>query len=264
MELDGRIIWPAYLEEAISNIPELLALVSMAMGSVFVGGLALLRRAAPGRQARFQRLVGAYIILYFGTLVFYQGYFPNVHGLRYLNLPVHLVCISAAAFLADLIYTKKIATMGKHLLFAGCLAALLWSAAYQYREMADDLDWVEAEGVFGPYQPETVEPWWAFIDWLNTNLAPGTVVAAKDHGRLAYFTDLQIIDLAGILEPALLEYMSENRVSDYLAERNAGYVIMPNRRGKKIHELIREQVALEEIDTPRQEMTDYRLYRILP
>jgi hypothetical protein len=261
LKLDGRIIWPAYLEEAISNIPDLLELVSMAMGSVFVAGLAFLGRTTSVHQTRFQRLVGLYLILYFGTLVFYQGYFPNVHGLRYLNLPVHLVCILAAAFLSHLIDMNKIARGSKQLLFVGCLGALIWSAAYQYSELADDFDWVEDDGVLSRYDSEAVHSYWAFIDWLNLNLPPGTVVAAKDHGRLAYFTDLQVVDLAGILEPSLLTYMHEDRVSTFLAERQAAYVVMPPDRGKTIHEMIREQLTLEEIDTPAQELTDYRLYR---
>jgi hypothetical protein len=58
--------------------------------------------------------------------------------------------------------------------------------------------------------------------------------------------------------------MHEDRVSTFLAVRQAAYVVMPPDRGKTIHEMMREQLTLEEIDTPAQELTDYRLYRIVP
>jgi hypothetical protein len=96
--VDGAIIWPAYFKQSLYNVGELSQLVAITVGSVFIGILALVTGLWDKRSAFFVHLTALYIVLYFIALIAYQGYFPNVHGLRYLNLVGHLLTISIAAF----------------------------------------------------------------------------------------------------------------------------------------------------------------------
>ena len=113
------------------------------------------------------------------------------------------------------------------------------------------------------YSDEVVKNWWSFLDWATVNLAEGTSVAVKDHGRLAYFTDTRVIDLAGIIEPAMIDYLARGRIGDYLLARDAQYALLPREGGRSVYVAIRDQVPLAPMTgVPEQEATGYILYRI--
>jgi hypothetical protein len=112
------------------------------------------------------------------------------------------------------------------------------------------------------YDREVVEEWWAFLDRVRLELPAGTVIAAKDFGRLAYFTGLQIVDLAGITDPRVRPSRQEGELPRYLQSRGVTFVLAPPQGGYPVHREIRRSTTLVLQDGfPVQEGTGYLLYR---
>jgi hypothetical protein len=171
-------------------------------------------------------------LAYCGTLVIYQGYFPDVHGLRYLSLAGHMLSILVLALCCQIVSTSQRATFARHALLIGIVFSLLLSSAYQYREMVRGLCWAKEMRIIPIYSDSEVRRWWSFLDWVSKNLPERTVIAAKDHGRLAYFTNIRIVDLAGIIEPSLMIYLTEGSVSSYREGKGVQYVLLPDEGGE--------------------------------
>jgi len=228
-----------------------------------VAVLSLISGLGRKHSAVLSQLVGIYLLAYFGTLVIYQGYFPDVHGLRYLSLAGHILSILVSALCCQIVSTSQRATFARHALLIGIVFSLLLSSAYQYWEMVRGLRWAKEMRIIPIYSDSEVSRWWAFLDWVS-NLPEGTVIAAKDHGRLAYFTDVRVVDLAGIIEPALMVYLAEGSVGSYLEGKGVQYVLLPDEGGRRIHKTIRETFDLERVPgAPHQEGSGYSLYHIL-
>ena len=73
----------------------------------------------------------------------------------------------------------------------------------------------------------------ALGQWAAENTPPGTTLALNDIGAIAYFSERPVLDLAGLITPKVVPLLrSPNRdalLADFMAERNAGYVIiLPN------------------------------------
>jgi hypothetical protein len=62
--------------------------------------------------------------------------------------------------------------------------------------------------------------------WMNAHLPPGTVVAVSDIGAIGYFAHIHLIDLGGLVDEHFLDYQLSGRVPEYLAARNAHYVVL--------------------------------------
>ena len=263
---DGTVVWPAYVRRVVSNILYLhVVLLSITVGSTFLAVLSIASGLLLKRGALLTQLIAIYLVAYFGTLVVYQGYFPNVHGLRYLNLPGHMLSILVVAFCYQILFTANRAIFVRHVLLIGIIFSLILSSAYQYRQMVPGLDWARDMSIIPFYSDNEVRRWWSFVDWISENLREGTVIAAKDHGRLAYFTNTRIVDLAGIIDPSIITSLKEGSVSSYLERKEVQYVLLPDEGGRPIHNAIRETVDLERVPgAPQQECSGYSLHRVLP
>jgi hypothetical protein len=67
---------------------------------------------------------------------------------------------------------------------------------------------------------------WPVTDWINQNLVPGTGLAVKDHGRISYFTNVRVVDLAGIIDPSMITHVKEGTMNYYLQKNNVEYILM--------------------------------------
>ena len=73
----------------------------------------------------------------------------------------------------------------------------------------------------------------ALGQWAAEHTPPDTVLALNDIGAIAYFSERPVLDLAGLITPEVVPLLrSPDRdalLADFMAERNAGYVIiLPN------------------------------------
>jgi hypothetical protein len=75
----------------------------------------------------------------------------------------------------------------------------------------------------------------AFIDsemvaaarWLDAHTPPDAVIAAHDIGALGYFAPRQIVDLAGLISPSVVPFMTDpDRLLDFVLENEADYLVV--------------------------------------
>jgi len=81
------------------------------------------------------------------------------------------------------------------------------------RAYAQDVAFIESEMV------ETAR-------WMNRHLPPGTVVAAHDIGALGYFTDFPLVDLAGLISPAVIPQMREEAALRHFVDASGATVLV--------------------------------------
>jgi hypothetical protein len=261
---DGCVVWSRYLPRVAFKFMELQSLVAMSLGSALVGALALVTGLRHRGGRRIALVTGIFLSLYFGALIFYQWYFPDVHGLRYVYLPAHLMSIFIAALICRLAFAPKGDTaqsvVGGWAVVAGAVLLLLSASAFSYRDMVKS---GFPDRKFLPtYSQDEEARWWALIDWMSAELPPGALVAATDHGRLSYFTTAQIVDLDGILYPAIVEHIRQGTVDSYIRDKGAEYIVLQGEdRGRLSHKLARRELAA----TPVEEVegAPHSFYRIL-
>ncbi len=63
-------------------------------------------------------------------------------------------------------------------------------------------------------------------NWVNINIPAGSRVAAHDIGAMGYFSNHEIIDLAGLVNPDVIPIIrDEAALKDYLVVENAEYLV---------------------------------------
>jgi hypothetical protein len=62
--------------------------------------------------------------------------------------------------------------------------------------------------------------------WINRNTAPDSVIAAHDIGALGYFSDREILDLAGLITPDVIPFIrDEVELKKHLEQKNVDYLM---------------------------------------
>jgi hypothetical protein len=62
--------------------------------------------------------------------------------------------------------------------------------------------------------------------WLRDNTPPEALIAAHDIGALGYFSQRDIVDLAGLISPDVIPFIrDEHRLKDYLDNQNVNYLM---------------------------------------
>jgi len=224
---DGSVSLLLFGRGIMVNLLTMEDLVTMAVGS---GALALLSLVAGLVQQRgrlFTQLVVTYALTYLGTLVLYQWFFPDTHGLRYLNLTAHLLSISIAVFCYRVVMMIGRKAWLRCLIIGSVVMLLLASSANDYRYMVRQFTRrIVTTRVFPSFSEPEVTTWWTMVDWIAANIPEGTVLAASDHGVLAYFTEVRIVDLDGILDPRPIQAARRGTIATYLKQRKVEYVLL--------------------------------------
>jgi hypothetical protein len=64
-------------------------------------------------------------------------------------------------------------------------------------------------------------------DWINEHAPPDAVIATHDIGIIGYFTNRQIVDLAGLVTPEMVPLMNDPpKIAEYLRSKHASYLIV--------------------------------------
>ncbi len=62
--------------------------------------------------------------------------------------------------------------------------------------------------------------------WIEQNTPANAVIAAHDIGAIGYFSNRQLVDLAGLVSPEVIPFMrDEGRLAQYLDERGVDYLV---------------------------------------
>jgi hypothetical protein len=138
------------------------------------------------------------------------------HG-RYLipAMPIYFIVglIGTAQFLKAKYTINRLKWYGSKLILASLVGVQIvfgFQGALAYRQ---DVGIINSEMV-------------ATAEWLNDNISPNAVIAAHDIGAIGYFSQLQILDLAGLVSPEVIPFIrDEIRLAAYLDENHAEYLV---------------------------------------
>lgn len=81
------------------------------------------------------------------------------------------------------------------------------------RAYAQDVAWIETEMVQASR-------------WIAENTQPSDLIAAHDIGALGYYSDREILDLAGLISPEVIPFMrNEDRLAEFLDQKQVKYLM---------------------------------------
>jgi len=212
-----------YLLQSITNVTQFVRLYSSVLGwQLGAAALVALGLVALDRNRRSAMVPFVlYTLFLISAYAFYQWYFPDVHGLRYILFSALVMMILMAGGIAWLGEQWRV----RILIPAALTLLLLLIAGINYYLMVNSLSWTQVHWIAGVPDEELPEAW-CVEDWITYRLPKDAVIAAKDHGRLAYFGGRRIVDLAGIIDPAAIDSIRERNMLPYLTERGATHVIL--------------------------------------
>lgn len=262
----GEVIWSEYARKVSNGVLELVRLYTITTGAAVIALFGLVSAWNRPRSRELTRFVALYFSLYAAGLVFYQGYFPDFHGLRYLAFPGHLSSILIAAFCVDFaerMFPESRQRAARRLTVVTAVLFLLASALTSYKDLVQRGGWTEGMRIVPRYQDSQVDAWWRVVESARRDLPPESVIAAKDHGRLAYFTDFRIVDLAGILDPKVMDRLREGRLAAYLQEQGVTHVVLSSGGGSQVERVVRATLDLQRTTGPlSQGDSGVQMYRV--
>jgi hypothetical protein len=252
-----QVIPHLYAQKVVTNFSSLSKLIA---GTIGTGILAILAVGWPlQHHDRILRLIVLlYVVSFFLFLGLYQHYFPDVHGLRYMVFPGYLLTIFLVRALDHLI-TRTRFIQRKNGAYSVAIAGLLLLSLWHYHGASAGL----------PVIPTNGDHTWRMQlnRWVNENLPPGTSLAAKDHGQLAYFTDVKVVDLAGIIQPELVHALKRGQLPEFLSENEVEYILLNDTLN---HRVFREIYATLDLQQPVLQIREpgardaWELYRLRP
>ena len=157
------------------------------------------------------------VLLYFVVL-------PSTgHGGRYLSLV--LMLFLPVAFLGLYVTLSRLRLSPHHawlLVSVLVVGTAVWSLRLWRAATAAQI-----------YQIETEHG--AMAEWLQQNLSQDVLgnreFAVFDIGRIGYRLHGNVVDLGGLMDPAFLGYVKQDRTGVYLAEHHIRYVVLPSELG---------------------------------
>ena len=252
----GAWIWPAVVAKVGINALRLADLVGAATGSAWLLVVALFSHA---RRSPTVPILVAYAGIYFSLLVLVQGYFPGVHGLRYLNAFAHLAIVSVALLICSIADAVSGRIPVQRLTLAATSGALVVSGFVHYWQVSTNVS-VRGPMSLAESGLDRVLPspnaeagrigFWPLADWINENLPPGTPIAMNDHGRYAYFTHAEIVDLAGIVQPEISRIAKTGGLAAYLRQRGVRYALLPDGSLNRAEQQVQDGFQIHPIQLP--------------
>jgi hypothetical protein len=63
--------------------------------------------------------------------------------------------------------------------------------------------------------------------WINVNTPQDAIIATHDIGIIGYYTERQIVDLAGLITPEIVPIMNDpQKMAEYVRERHVSHLIV--------------------------------------
>jgi hypothetical protein len=149
-----------------------------------------------------------YLLLYLLRLPVYQ------HGRYYLPALAVFILLGLAGFLENLTFSRRAhLTLSSAVLLLILIMVLLSSSLYGVYTYGQEVAYIESQMV------DTAI-------WVAGNLPPAALVAAHDIGALGFYDHHQLLDLAGLISPAVVPFMNDNqRLAAYLTSEKVQYLI---------------------------------------
>lgn len=254
-----HFVTATYLKIVGWNVFQLEKLVTIATGSSLLALAALGAGLFKKERRVLAAVTGVYMTAFFCALVAYQWYFPDLHGLRYINPAVHLLFVFVGALFADLF----VGTWGRRFLSV-FVATVIVLSNYAFYDLVTHLVWEDGMTFTAHPSPEAEKNTWATIDWVTKNLPKDSVIGVRDHGRFALFTDRPTQDLAGNIDPRIPLLARTSGLKEYLKNVGLDYVLIPSLETRKdlIYQVLFKDLKLEKVvDAPGYR--DTYLYKVI-
>lgn len=251
--------WPLYFKISAWNVFQIEELLRIAMGSSLLALVALGYGLLHKSLRSYAVILVIYLGVFFALLAAYQWYFPDFHGLRYLNPGAHLLFVLVAALLWSLPEHAY-----KGMVVGALTAAIVLVAGYRHYSLASHMPWAEYLSYVGRPTAQQQEKLWGVIDWMDEHLPKGAVVGVRDYGRVTLFTDLTIQDISGNIYPQAVTTLNDGTLDQYLKSRGIEYLLLPTleARGDRLYQYLYSHLKLEPVkdapSTPRQ-----NLYKVI-
>jgi hypothetical protein len=106
--------------------------------------------------------------------------------------------------------------------------------------------------------------------WVARHTAPGTQIAAHDIGAIGYFGERPILDLAGLISPEVIPFITDaDRLLAFVQTEGAHYAVFfpdfsPTYRELASHEALEEVHRTDYAWTRMQGLANMAVYRIRP
>jgi hypothetical protein len=105
--------------------------------------------------------------------------------------------------------------------------------------------------------------------WLGENTAADATVAVENIGAIGYYSGREILDMNGLITPAVIPYKKQGRVERYLEEHPPDYVIKISPRpdpwsaaGPALELELLRVLSYEKMFVMQSEPLYYSLYRV--
>lgn len=183
-------------------------------GILLLPGFVLFLRRAWARRA-WGSLAG--VLWWLGYVGLYAWRLPVTyqHG-RYLMPAMPIYFLWGAAGLAQWVGEQPAGLLRRSVNRAWTLATALVLLAFWgmgARAFAQDVAFIESEMV-------------EVAHWLATESAPQEIIAAHDIGAIGYFTQRDLLDLAGLVSPEVIPFIrDETRLAAFLDAQGAHYLV---------------------------------------
>ena len=250
-----------YLKIVGWNVFQLEKLITIATGSSILCFIALLYGFTQKESRTLATATTLYIVTFFGALVAYQWYFPDFHGLRYINPVVHLLFVFVGTFLAMIFSEKQARVLGSI-----AVATVIILTQYRFYELSISMPWAKNMSMIAQPTLKQIHDGWQSMDWEREHLPAGSILGIRDHGRTALFTELPIQDIAGNIDPNVPAILKKPNAAQkllaYFHDRHVSHLMLVNKgtRNDRIYQVIYDSFPLEAI--PEGSSTGVTLYRI--
>lgn len=250
-----------YFKVVAWNVFQLEQLLSVATASSLLALAGLLFGIVKLETRKLSIVTALYCAIFFGMLVGYQWYFPNMHGLRYINPAVHLLCILIAVFLARS-FVGSLRAIPLAIMTVG-IVALSW---YSFYGVINSFPWAASLSYTGHTSQAEVDRFWAFFDWTKQHIPKGSIVGVRDNGQFALFTDLPVQDLSGVIDPTVAKDVRAggSALAEYLKQKHVDYLWIPSpeERQDTLYQLLRDHLRLQLVPGAPASVYESHLYRI--
>ena len=167
------------------------------------------------KQRNAAALVG--VIWFLGCAGIYAWKLPVTyqHG-RYMMPAMPIFFLWGISGTLQLFEKAKSVRKGQLAFGWGTALVLIWVAFYGLgaKAYAEDVAFIESEMV-------------VTARWVAENIAPDALIAAHDIGALGYFDGRELVDLAGLVSPEVIPFISdEEKLMSYLDSQNVEYLIV--------------------------------------
>lgn len=234
-----------YIRIVLWNVFALEHLYGVAMGASLLGLLGLAYAWTQTSSKKFAAATFFYVLSFGAALTMYQWYFPDMHGLRYIDPAVHLFCI-AIAMLITLVCQGRFRAW----LMAGCTLAVIILTGYRFYDVVIHMAYAPWNSLIARPTPEQEKAFLGMYDWMRENLPKDAVIGIRDHGRPAIFSERAIQDISGNMDPHVpLVLHEENgplKLREYLRERHVTYMLIPapGARSEQLYKTLHEILPL--------------------